>query len=474
MDRREDPAAPAQEVGRLLFERVLAGEAELSFGLVGEHLGHSHSPAIHAELGSVPYDLVEVPRGRAAAFFAARRFRGLNVTIPYKKDAAAACDALSDVARRLGNANTLVMRPDGALFGDNTDYHGFARELASTGIAVAGRSCLVLGDGGAAATVRAVLADGGAAEVVTATRRGGAAPEVADAAGCRVASAHVTLGQLADPDDPDGAAVRARAEVVVNATPAGMYPHADDAPLVDLAALPRLACVCDLVYNPLATRLVQRARELGVPAAGGLLMLVAQARRSSDLFLGVERGEGVEDAVHAALLGRLACVSLIGMPGCGKSTTGRALARELGWEFVDVDDLVPRRAGKPIERIFAEDGEEAFRAVETACTAEALARPGRVVACGGGVVTRPRNLPVLRQNGPVLLLTRGLDAADGEELATDGRPMSRAKGVERLRAERAPLYRAWADAQVAPVPGDPAATARRAAEVVRGLLASMR
>ncbi len=460
--------------GAPLFEQVLAGGRRLAFGLVGEHLGHSHSPAIHEELGSTPYDLVEVPRDRVAALFASRRFRGLNVTIPYKRDAAAACDVLSDAARRLGNANTLAVLPDGTLFGDNTDYHGFARELASTGVEVEGRACLVLGDGGAASTVRAVLADAGAREVATATRRGGAAPEVFDDAGRRVPSSHVTLAQLADPSDPDGAAVRMRAEVVVDATPAGMYPHADDAPLVDLAAFPRLACVCDLVYNPLATRLVQRARNLGVPAAGGLLMLVAQARRSSDLFLGVERGEDVERSVYDALLGRLACVSLIGMPGCGKSTVGRALARELGWEFVDVDDLVPLRAGKPIERIFAEDGEEAFRILEAACTAEALARPGRAVACGGGVVTRPHNLPVLRQNGPVVLLTRGLEAEDGEELPVDGRPVSRAKGVERLRAERAPLYRAWADASVDPVPGDPAATARRAAETVRGLLANMR
>ena len=152
------------------YQAVLDGETELTFGLLGEHLGHSHSPAIHGLLGSTPYEAVEVPRDRVGEFLAARRFTGLNVTIPYKK---VACDALSPAAARLGNANTLVLQEDGLLYGDNTDYHGFSRQLASTGVSPQGRVCLVLGDGGAAATVRAVLEDGGAAEVLTATRRPG-------------------------------------------------------------------------------------------------------------------------------------------------------------------------------------------------------------------------------------------------------------------------------------------------------------
>ena len=442
--------APAAQAGAGcdLYAQVLAGERDLAFGLVGERLGHSHSPAIHAFLGSTPYELVEVPRGEVGVFFAARRFRGLNVTIPYKRDAAAACDELSAAAARLGNANTLAVRPDGTLFGDNTDYHGFARELASTGVDVAGRCCLVLGDGGAAATVRAVLADAGAAEVLTATRKGS-----------------LTFAALrGEGEDPGALAqaadVRGRVSVVVNATPVGMYPHADDAPLVELADFPQLACVCDLVYNPLATRLVQRARELGVPAAGGLLMLVAQAKRSSDVFLGVARPDALEDEVYARMRRRLAVVSLIGMPGCGKTSAGRILAERLGYEFVDVDDLVAAEAGRPIPEIFAREGEAGFRAWETRCTAQACARPGRVVACGGGVVTRPENLPLLRQNGPVVLLTRGLAADERARLSVEGRPMSQGRGVDALRAEREPLYRAWADVSVPAGHDGPEGTAR--------------
>lgn len=436
-----------------LFERVLNAEHRLVFGLLGERLGHSHSPAIHAVLGSTPYELVEVPRDRVAEFLAAHRFSGLNVTIPYKRTAAEACDELSPAAARLGNANTLVVRPDGTLYGDNTDYHGFTRQLASTGVSPAGKCCLVLGNGGAAATVRAVLEDAGAAEVLTATRRGG--------------EGLLSLSEL-NPADAHGAAVCRRVSLIVNATPVGMYPHADDEPAVDLACFPQLACVCDLVYNPLSTRLIQQARELGVAAVGGLLMLVAQAKRSSDLFLNEARPDDVEDGVYAHMLGRLRSVSLIGMPGCGKTVTGRLLAKELGCEFVDVDKLVAERAGMPVHEIFATQGEEAFRVLESACTAEALSRPGRVVTTGGGVVTRPCNLAALRQNGPVVLLTRGLNASDGEELALSGRPVSQAKGIARLRDERAPLYHAWADIEVAPDPAGPLGTARAVAEALRG------
>lgn len=451
---------------RPLFEQVLDGEHTLVFGLLGEHLGHSHSPAIHAELGSTPYELVEVPPAQVDVFLASRRFKGLNVTIPYKKNAAAACDELSAAAQRLGNANTLVVRPDGALYGDNTDYHGFLRQLNSTGVSAQGRSCLVIGDGGAASTVRAVLEDQGATEVLTATRRGG--------------EGRLTLAALNGRDafpsgEPVTPAMRFEADaacehvsIVVNATPAGMYPHADNEPPVDLARFPHLACVCDLVYNPLATRLVQQARALGVPAAGGLLMLVAQAKRASDLFMQVERPDDLEDAVYATMLSRLQSVSLIGMPGCGKTRTGHHLAKLLGYEFVDVDDLVASFAGMPIPEIFATQGENAFRELESACTAEALSKPGRVVATGGGVVTRARNLPVLRQNGPVVLLTRGLEADDGESLTVEGRPLSQARGLDQLRAERAPLYRAWADVAVDPDPAGPAATAHKVARALRG------
>ncbi len=417
----------------------------LTYGLLGEHLAHSHSPELHELLGSTPYEIVELPPEEVEPFLAARPFRGINVTIPYKKVAAAACDELSEVAARLGNANTLVVRPDGTLFGDNTDHHGFSCLLASTGVGCAGRCALVLGDGGAASTVRAVLADRGAAEILTASRKG-----------------PLTFERLRDESDEEAASIRERVSVIVNATPVGTYPHADDEPLVDVAAFPQLAAVCDLVYNPISTRLVQAARERGIPAVGGLAMLVAQAKRSSDLFLDESRPDTVEQELFATMLERLSCVCLIGMPGSGKTHTGRALAKELGYKFLDVDDMVAEAAGMPIDELITTQGEDAFRALESQCTAQATAQPQRVVACGGGVVTRPCNRDLIHQNGPVILLTRGLDASDGEDLPTDGRPLSQAYGLDRLRAERADLYHAWADIEIGPSES-PVQTAHRCA-----------
>ena len=403
--------------------------AARAFGLLGRVLGHSYSPQIHALLGSVPYELIELPEeDDVRAFLAARDFRGVNVTIPYKRTAYACCDELTDAARRLGNVNTVVARPDGTLLGDNTDYHGFERLVRSLGVDVRGMCCLVLGNGGAASTARAVLADMGASEVLTACRKG-----------------PLTFEALAADEG-----LRARVGLIANATPVGMHPHEADAPLVDPADFPALTGVADMVYNPLHTRLVQRARELGIPAAGGLLMLVAQAKRASDAFLGTQRPDAVEDDVFERTLMAMATVSVIGMPGAGKTTMGERLSRLMGMARVDVDEAIVRKAGTDIPHIMEARGQDGFRALETEVTAEATSGPGRVVTCGGGVVTRPENRAWLSQNGPVMLLTRGLSADDGERLPDAGRPLSQTVGVDELRRQREPLYRAWADFAVGP------------------------
>lgn len=414
------------------------------FGLLGRTLGHSYSPQIHLRLGSTPYQLIELAdEEQVREFFKRRQFRGVNVTMPYKRLAFECCDELSDVAARLGNVNTVLRRDDGTLYGDNTDYHGFVRMMSrlvgSDG--VRGASCLVMGDGGASLTVRTALADLGAAEVLIASRKG-----------------PLTYERIAE-----DAGFRSRIGIIVNTTPVGMYPHAYDDMLIDVAGFDSLSCVADIVYNPLSTRLVQAARDRGIIAGGGLPMLVAQARCSSDLFLGVRRDDAAEDAVLSDLQASLLNVCIIGMPGSGKSSVGKRLAVLLGKEFVDVDSLIEREAGMPIPDIFAQGGEQRFRELETVCTCRACARPNRVIATGGGVVTRPENRWSLRSNGVVVLLSRGLEDGDGEELPVDGRPVSQARGVDELRREREGAYRAWADVVAGPSPEGPDSVAREIA-----------
>lgn len=387
------------------------------FGLLGETLGHSYSPQIHRLLAGYDYDLCPQPPEAVTAFVLHGGYAGLNVTIPYKKTVAALCSALSPAAQRLGSVNTVLRRADGSLFGDNTDYAGFAWLLRRAGFCPAGWKCLVLGSGGASVTIRAVLADQGAAEVVTVSRSG--------------------------PDNYANLSRHADARLIVNTTPVGMYPQTDAAPL-SLEGFPALRGVVDIVYNPARTRLLQQAEALGIPHAGGLGMLVAQARRSAEQFTGQTIPDEAVARVTAQIDGQERNLLLIGMPGAGKSTTGRRLAAALGRPFVDLDEELVRRAGRSIPDIFAQQGEGAFRALETAVLADVARGSGLVIAAGGGVVTRPENRFYLRQNSRVIYLRR----QNVDTLSTAGRPVSQSRPLRQLAAERLPLYEQWSDCTV--------------------------
>jgi shikimate dehydrogenase len=399
------------------------------FGLVGRKLGHSWSPAIHAKLSEVPYVLREVePDGLEALVREETGWLGLNVTIPYKRDVMRLADEVSSAAERIGAANTLVRRADGSIYADNTDVSGFAylldrfceRELGRPAHeALCGRKALVLGSGGASAAVVCALEDAGAVPVVI-SRRG---PE-------------------------DYASVRARhadASLVVNATPVGMYPNCPATPLDadTLRALPRLLGVVDVVYNPTRTGICLAAEEAGIPSESGLAMLVAQAVRSSELFQGRELDLGAIGSIEQDILRQTLGICLIGMPGVGKTTTGKRLARMLGRPFVDMDDAFTIATGMTPSDCIRSQGEGAFRRLETEQLRRYSKEPGLVMACGGGVVTREENRPLVRQNSYVVMLSR-----DISQLSQRNRPISQAKGLERLARERMPLYRAWADVEV--------------------------
>ena len=385
----------------------------MDYALLGEKLGHSFSPQIHRALWGCDYGLIEKSPEELGPFLQNGSFKGLNVTIPYKQPVIPYLDALSPAAEAIGSVNTVLRRADGSLYGDNTDYAGFLALLRSLKSSVRGQKVLVLGDGGAARTVRAVLRDEGAGETVTISRRG--------------------------PDNYTNLDRHADAALIVNTTPLGMYPHTDAAAL-DLRLFPRCRAVLDLIYNPARTKLLLQAEELGMEAAGGLMMLVEQGRKAAELFAGrsipAEEGERLLRQLRFETMN----VALIGMPGCGKSTVGRALAARLGRSFVDLDEELTKRAGKSIPAIFDEEGEEAFRRMETAVLTDFAKESGLVLATGGGVVTRPENRPLLRQNSRTVRLRRPLD-----ELPTEGRPLSQSVGTVRLALEREPLYAAWAD-----------------------------
>ncbi len=387
----------------------------MEFALLGEKLGHSFSPQIHRALAGCDYQLLPTPPEAVADLFRRRDFRGLNVTIPYKQTVMPLCDEIDPRAAAIGAVNTVVNR-GGRLTGYNTDIDGLIYLARRTGVDMAGKKVVILGSGGTGRTARAAAGELGAAEIVTVSRGG--------------------------EDNYENLSRHGDAQVLLNTTPVGMYPNCGVSP-VSLDAFPHLEGVLDVVYNPLRTALLLEARERGLPCSCGLPMLVAQAWRAEELFTGSAIPAKTVEAVLAGLTAQLENVVLIGMPGCGKSTVGRALARRQGKAFLDLDRLIEERAGKSIPAIFAQEGEEAFRTLESWAVREAGARTGCVISTGGGVVTRAENCAPLRQNGVIIHLTRPLD-----RLPTAGRPVSQSTDLQTLWERRRGLYAAFADRTV--------------------------
>ncbi len=406
----------------------------LRCGLLGEKLGHSYSPLIHSMLGDYSYELFSCAREELPAFMRSGRFDALNVTIPYKKAVIPFCAELSDTARTIGSVNTVVRRPDGTLYGDNTDAFGFESMVHRSSLAVSGKKTLVLGNGGASATVCAVLRRLGAREVTVVSRSGA--------------------------DNYDNLDRHADAELIVNTTPVGMYPDNGKSP-VDLAAFPRLIGVLDVIYNPARTALLLQAEESGIPCLGGLHMLVAQAKRSSERFTGAVLDDALIDRIEAELSRRMQNIVLIGMPGCGKSTLARRLGAVLEREVLDSDELVEQTAGIAIPALFAAEGEAGFRRRESEALAELGKRSGAVIATGGGCVTREENYDLLHQNGRIIWIKRVLN-----ELSADGRPLSQQTTMAQMYAQRRRLYERFADAAVEN-DGDVEQTLRSILEVLK-------
>ena len=395
------------------------------YGLIGEKLSHSWSAAIHEKLGSFPYQLHELSASELKGFLKNQPWQGLNVTIPYKKDACALADSASEDAQAIGAANTLVKDANGFIAADNTDVYGFEYLIKSLKVNLSQKKAIVFGAfGGAGQAICYALKKGGA-YVVGVSRNPHENSSYVDCA--------ITYDQLKLHYDAD---------LLVNATPVGMFPHAGVSPLSkeELSAFTSLQCVIDLIYNPLRSQLLLDAESLGILSANGLKMLVAQAARASSLFLGQDvSGSQIENISHELHASKENIV-LIGMPGVGKTSTGEALAKLLNYPWIDTDFLIKQRAHCEAATYLQTHGEAAFRHLEHEVIQEISSMSGSVISCGGGVVVTPSNYQLLRQNSKLVYLTRPF-----EELALAGRPLSQSIGIQKLAAERLPLYEAWAD-----------------------------
>ncbi len=396
---------------------MILGKEKIRCGLLGEHLSHSFSPEIHSHLSDYSYSLFERSEVDIGDFIKNGEFDAINVTIPYKKTVMPYLDEISDEARRIGSVNTVIRRADGTLHGYNTDYYGFSYLLRKSGIEIKGKSVLILGTGGASLTARTVAEDMGARGIALVSRMG----EI---------NYENVYEKCAD------------SEVIINCTPVGMYPKNLET-TIELKGFPLCEGVADMIYNPAKTRLLLDAERLGIRHTNGLSMLVAQAKRACELFLDREIDEGEIDRICSLISRDTGNIILVGMPGCGKSTVAQMLASMTGRELIDTDAMIEHAEGLSIPEIFAMMGEDYFRQCEHRSALEAGRQSGRVIATGGGIVTREENLDALRQNGTVFFIKRDISL-----LSRDGRPLSKGADLAEMYEKRLPLYLKFADLTV--------------------------
>ncbi len=378
------------------------------YGLLGQVLGHSRSPQIHALLGSVPYGLYECEPDGVEEFLRTTDLCAMNVTIPYKKTVMPYCVKIHGAAERIGSVNTLVRKEDG-WHGYNTDYDGLCYLLREGGITLQGKKVLILGSGGAGVMARTVAEDMGAREIVTVSRSG--------------------------EDNYENLQKHADGEIILNTTPVGMYPNNGQSP-ISLEQFPHCEGVADLIYNPLKTALVLQAEAKGISAVGGLMMLVAQAKSAAEHFMGKTLDDALVPAITKRLQRDMRNIILIGMPGSGKSTVATALGERLGLPVLDSDAEIVQRAGMSIPEIFAKEGEDGFRRQETFVLQNLGKQTGVILSTGGGCVVQQENFSPLRQNGIGFWICRDLDL-----LPTEGRPLSQITKLETMYEARRPLYK---------------------------------
>ncbi len=394
----------------------------MEYGLIGEKLGHSFSREIHNLLASYTYDLKELPKNELDTFMKSRNFKGVNVTIPYKESVIPYLDEIDEAAKAIGAVNTIVNR-EGRLIGYNTDFYGMRELLLSRSIRIEKRFVAVLGTGGTSKTACAVAKSLGASRIVRVSRN----PH---------SDGDISYDELE--------AIKTDIQIIINTTPVGMYPNENCAPLY-IDGFSALEGVVDAIYNPLRTKLISDARARQIRAAGGLYMLVAQAAHAAELFTGDCNMMQKTEKAYCSILKNKQNIVLVGMPGSGKSTLGRMLAKKTGKAFYDSDSEIEKQTGMCIPDYFSKYGEDGFRAIETDVIKRLSLLGGIVIATGGGAVIRSENIDSLAKNGIIVYLDRPIS----DIKITSNRPLTRSvDDLKKKYYERHEMYEKSADITV--------------------------
>lgn len=390
----------------------------MEYGCIGEHLKHSFSKEIHNALADYDYCIKELTPEELPRFMVDRNFKAINVTIPYKKDVIPYLKWISPEAKAINAVNTIV-NIDGELYGYNTDFYGLKALIERQEVSLLSKCVAILGSGGTSNTALAVAQAMGAEKIYKVSRRS--------------SEGYITYDELCKKAD--------EVNVIINTTPCGMYPNIG-ASAVDVTRFANLTAVFDAVYNPLVSKLVYDARQMGITATGGLYMLVSQAAYAVEKFIDAPVDNDAVEKIYSDLYKSKMNIVLIGMPSCGKSTIGNRLAERLGKAFADTDERIVQLDGRDIPRIFAEDGEPVFRRKESEAVFDIAKATSTVVATGGGAVLKQENVDILKENGRVYFIDRPMELL----ITTWDRPLSSNRtDLEKRYNERYPIYTACAD-----------------------------
>lgn len=393
----------------------------MEYGCIGKKLTHSFSKIIHNKLADYEYELLEIPEDGLADFMTKADFKAINVTIPYKQAVIPFLYSISDTAKKIGAVNTVINK-NGKLYGYNTDFSGMRALILRQGVALKDKKVLVLGSGGTSKTAYAVAESLGAAKVYRVSRSGNDGAITYEEAYIK----------------------HSDAQAIINTTPCGMFPNIGSS-AIDIKRFKSLSSVTDAVYNPLSSALVVNAREMGINAVGGLYMLVAQAAFAAEKFIDISVPEEKTEEIYQSILTQKKNVVLIGMPGCGKTTIGKLIAKELNKKFTDTDSEIIKEINMPISEYFEKFGEESFRKIESEVIKRVSAEQASVIATGGGAVLNPDNIRLLKENGTVIFIDRPIEKL----VTTSDRPLSSSRELLKKRYnERYGIYCSSADEKI--------------------------
>lgn len=424
-------------------------------GLMGDPVEHTLSPVIHNTLSEilglnnvyVPFHVKKEGLAKAVEGAFQLNILGLNVTVPHKNDVIASLSLVSDEGLAIGAVNTLV-RTENGYRGYNTDMLGLTREIKSYGIELEGRKVIILGAGGAARAVAYMCMAEKASEIYILNRTLEKATEIAEHMNSFFGRQTIRAMKLSDWRDLEGK------YIAIQSTSIGLKPDNDRAVIEDEDFYRMIDTGVDLIYSPFETKFMKLCRRNGAKAYNGLKMLLYQGIIAYELWNDISVSEEVADRVYEVLEKNARNNTVLtGFMGCGKSTVGKRLAKATGRDFLDVDKYIVDKAGCSISRIFAEHGEEYFRALETEALNEIYNTvTGTVISTGGGLPMRKVNRDILNRLGEVVYLDVSPDCVY-ERLKDDTtRPLLQSENpmerIEELLGFRRPVYLDGADRTV--------------------------